>query len=217
MKLYGYWRSSAAYRVRIALYLKNIAFEDISVHLVKGGGEQHNASYQRLNPNELVPTLIDEDLVLHQSLAIIDYLEQLPSAKDGLNSFYPEPAKERAKVQAFSLDIACEIHPLNNLRVQQYLSQKMACNDTNKSQWINHWISIGFKAIEQQLTQTAGQYCFGDKVTLADICLIPQVYNAKRFKVDMTNYPYINKVVENCLILPAFIKALPENQKDATL
>jgi maleylacetoacetate isomerase/maleylpyruvate isomerase len=217
MKLYGYWRSSAAYRVRIALYLKDIAFDDISVHLVKDGGEQHKCSYQQLNPNELVPTLVDNDFVLHQSIAIIDYLEQLSSGVNGVDSLYPEQAKERAKVQAFSLDIACEIHPLNNLRVQQYLSQEMACDDANKSQWIVHWMSTGFKAIEQQLESTAGLYCFGDKVTLADICLIPQIYNAKRFKVDMTCYPYINKVVENCLVLPAFIKALPENQKDATL
>jgi maleylacetoacetate isomerase/maleylpyruvate isomerase len=215
MKLYGYWRSTAAYRVRIALHLKGITFESISVHLVKNGGEQHDAEYQQLNPNELVPTLVDDDFVLHQSIAIIDYLDTLTVGKNGVTSFYPSSPKEKAKVQAFALDIACEIHPLNNLRVQQYLTNSIECSDVEKSQWIAYWINTGFSAIEKQLSVSAGLYCFGNEVSMADICLIPQVYNAHRFHVDMSSFPLINKVVQNCLSLDAFIKALPENQTDA--
>jgi len=211
MKLYGYWRSTAAYRVRIALHLKNISFESISVHLVKDGGEQHGSQYSELNPNHLVPTLVDDSFSLNQSLAIIDYLEQtIPE-----HSLYPNDAKGKAKVQALSLDIACEVHPLNNLRVQQYLANSLKVNDEAKQSWLEHWMSIGFAAIETQLKASAGQYCFADTVTVADICLVAQVYNAHRFNVDMSPYPLINRVVKNCNKLPAFISALPENQEDA--
>lgn len=211
MKLYGYWRSTAAYRVRIALHLKEIAFESISVHLVKNGGEQHDSDYSELNPNHLVPTLVDGDFSLNQSLAIIDYLER-SSTKHAL---YPEGAKARAKVQALALDIACEVHPLNNLRVQQYLANSLKVTDEAKQLWLEHWMTIGFKAIETQLRVSAGQYCFANTVSVADICLVAQVYNARRFNVDMNAFPLINQVVENCNKLPAFIKALPENQADA--
>lgn len=211
MKLYGYWRSTAAYRVRIALHLKNIAFESISVHLVKNGGEQHSSDYSELNPNHLVPTLVDGDFSLNQSLAIIDYLDHAHTAQ----ALYPKEVKNRAKVQALSLDIACEIHPLNNLRVQQYLSNSLNVDDKAKQTWLEHWMTIGFKAVETQLKVSAGQYCFADAVSVADICLVAQVYNANRFNVDMSAYPVINQVVENCNKLPAFIKALPENQDDA--
>ncbi len=211
MKLYGYWRSTAAYRVRIALNLKNIAFESISVHLVKGGGEQHGSEYAELNPNHLVPSLVDGDFSLNQSLAIIDYLEL---SETGV-ALYPKAAKARAKVQALSLDIACEVHPLNNLRVQQYLANSLEVSNEAKQAWLEHWMSIGFIAIEKQLRVSAGQYCFADTVTVADICLVAQVYNAHRFNVDMSEYPIINRVVENCNKLAAFIKALPENQDDA--
>jgi len=211
MKLYGYWRSTAAYRVRIALHLKEIPFESVSVHLVKNGGEQHHEDYAAINPNELVPCLIDGDLVLNQSLAIIDYIEnKYPNA-----ALYPQEIKQKAQVQALSLDIASEIHPLNNLRVQQYLSQELAVSAEAKSAWVDHWMNIGFKAIEKKIASTSGLYCFADEVTVADICLVAQVYNAHRFKVDMTDFPTINKVVENCNRLPAFIKAKPENQSDA--
>jgi len=211
MKLYGYWRSTAAYRVRIALHLKAISFESVSVHLVKGGGEQHGKEYSELNPNHLVPTLVDGDFSLNQSLAIIDYLDQsIPE-----NALYPNDAKARAKVQALALDIACEVHPLNNLRVQQYLGNSLKVSDEAKQSWLEHWMSLGFKAIETQLKDSAGKYCFADNVTVADICLVAQVYNANRFKVDMSAYPLINKIVENCNELPAFINAMPENQDDA--
>ena len=211
MKLHGYWRSTAAYRVRIALHLKNIAFESISVHLVKNGGEQHTSDYSTLNPNHLVPTLVDGDFSLNQSLAIIDYLDQVYDEVP----LYPKDLKLRAKVKALALDIACEIHPLNNLRVQQYLANSLAVNEQAKQAWLAHWMGLGFTAIEKQLQNSAGTYCFADTISVADICLVAQVYNAIRFNVDMSAYPLINKVVENCNKLPAFIKAAPENQHDA--
>ncbi|MDP7591495.1 MAG: maleylacetoacetate isomerase, partial [Litorilituus sp.] len=210
MKLYGYWRSTAAYRVRIALHLKAIEFERESVHLVKNGGEQHQEFYAQLNPNQLVPTLVDGDFSLNQSLAIIDYVD---ANYPGL-SLYPDDAKTRAKVQALALDIACDIHPLNNLRIQQYLAGDMKVAAQAKSAWLDHWMTIGFNAIEKRLVQTAGCYCFQDQITVADICLVAQVYNAHRFNVDMSAYPYINRVVENCNKLEAFQLALPENQPD---
>lgn len=213
MKLYGYWRSTAAYRVRIALHLKGIDFESISVHLVKNGGEQHNDSYVAINPNRLVPTLVDGDFSIHQSLAIIDYIEAIGT---GL-SLYPDSIQTKAKVQALALDIACEIHPLNNLRVQQYLANALGLENKAKSVWVDHWMTIGFNAVEKQLVKTAGCYCFEDQITVADICLVAQVYNAHRFNVDMSAYPYINRVVDNCNKLEAFQLALPENQKDAQL
>jgi len=218
MKLYGYWRSTAAYRVRIALHLKGIEFESVSVHLVKNGGEQHQSDYTAINPNHLVPTLVDGDFSLNQSLAIIDYLEanHLEATKSGL-SLYPDDIQTRAKVQALALDIACEIHPLNNLRVQQYLANDLSLTNEAKNAWIDHWMTIGFNAIEKQLVRTAGCYCFKDQITVADICLVAQVYNANRFNVDMSAYPYINRVVDNCNKLEAFQLALPENQTDAQL
>lgn len=211
MKLYGYWRSSAAYRVRIALNLKQLSFENLPVHLVKNGGEQHSASYKILNPAELVPTLVDGELSLNQSLAIIEYLDEM----------YPQPvllpvdAGAKAKVRALALDIACDIHPLNNLRVLQYLTGPLALTEQQKQAWILHWLNIGFTALEQRLKTSAGQFCFGDELTLADICLVPQVYNALRFGVDMTTYPTISAVHQHCQQLAAFALAAPEQQSDA--
>ncbi len=213
MKLLGYWRSSAVYRVRIALNLKGIDVEHESIHLVKHGGEQHQAEYAALNPQQLVPTLLDaeEDLVLTQSLAIIEYLEEC----------YPEPsllphrAQERALVRAMALSVACETHPLNNLRVLQYLTGELELDETSKNAWYHHWVHQGFSALEKQLEQYAGRYCFGDSVTLADLCLIPQVYNANRFGVDLADYPHIRRIWDNCHQLDAFIQAVPEQQADA--
>lgn len=212
MKLYGYWRSSAAYRVRIALNLKEISYENIPVHLVKAGGEQHLQSYVDINPTHLVPTLIDDGFILNQSIAIIDYLE----AKYPQASLYPSCLQDKALVQALMYDISCEIHPVNNLRVQQYLANELNCSDQDKLRWSHHWMHIGFTAIEEKLKKTAGLYCFGDNITIADICLVPQVYNANRFNLDMTPFPLISAIVNNCNQLPAFQKALPENQQDAT-
>jgi len=211
MKLYGYWRSSAAYRVRIAMHFKGLTFDSIPVHLVKDGGQQHSEDYVALNPNHLVPTLVDEDVTLNQSIAIIDYLDQ----KYPEIGLYPKELVAKAIVQAMALDIACEVHPLNNLRVQQYLVKQLGVDDKQKLSWVNDWMATGFKAFEQTLARHSGQYCYQDRITIADLCLIPQVYNAQRFGIDMTPYPNINRVVENCLAHPAFIAALPENQSDA--
>lgn len=213
MKLYGYWRSSAAYRVRIALNLKQLTFENLPVHLVKNGGEQHSSDYKTLNPAELVPVLVDDELSLNQSLAIIEYLDET----------YPQPVllpadpAARAKVRALALDIACDMHPLNNLRVLQYLTGPLALTEQQKLNWINHWLNTGFSALEQRLKQSAGQFCFGDEVTLADICLVPQVYNAQRFALDMNAFPTVMAVHHNCLQLAAFALAAPEQQPDAQI
>lgn len=212
MKLYGYWRSSAAYRVRIALNLKGIEYQSIPVHLVKDGGEQHKAEYAQINPSELVPTLVDGNVTLNQSLAIIDYLD----AKFPQSPLYPSDIVEKAQVQAAVLDIACEVHPINNLRVQQYLTSQLNVSDNDKLTWSHHWMTLGFKALEKKLVKTAGKFCFGDQVSMADITLVPQIYNARRFNVDLSAFPTICKVVDHCNTLPAFIAALPENQADAT-
>lgn len=211
MKLYGYWRSSAAYRVRIALALKGVDYQSIPVHLVKNGGEQHQAAYQVLNPAELVPTLVDEELTLNQSLAILEYLD----------ARYPEPAllpadaAQAAQVRALALDIACDIHPLNNLRVLQYLTGPLGLSEQQKTEWIHHWLATGFQALEQRLAETAGKFCIGDKVSLADLCLVPQVYNALRFQLDMSPYPVMMAIYQHCNQLDAFQQAAPEAQPDA--
>lgn len=215
MKLYGYWRSSAAYRVRIALNLKGVSAEQLSVHLVRDGGEQHKAAYSALNPLELVPTLVvgdeDDSDVLSQSLAIVEYLDELYPKTPLL----PASALERAHMRAMALTIACEIHPLNNLRVLQYLTQTLGIDETAKNSWYHHWIASGFAALETLLVRHSGRYCFGDAITIADICLVPQVYNAQRFNVDLTPYPNIMRVWAECNQLAAFIEAMPERQADA--
>ena len=215
MKLYGYWRSSAAYRVRIALNLKGISAEQLSVHLVRDGGEQHKAAYTALNPLELVPTLtLDDELdmdALSQSLAIIEYLDEIHPQTPLL----PASALERAHVRAMALTVACEIHPLNNLRVLQYLTQTLGVDEAAKNTWYHHWVASGFAALETLLIRHSGRYCFGDTVTLADLCLVPQVYNAQRFNVDLTPYPNIMRVWTECNQLEAFADAAPERQADA--
>ena len=215
MKLYGYWRSSAAYRVRIALNLKGISAEQLSVHLVRDGGEQHKAAYSALNPLELVPTLVMDDELdadaLSQSLAIIEYLDEIHPQSPLL----PASALERAHVRAMALTVACEIHPLNNLRVLQYLTQTLGVDEAAKNTWYHHWVASGFAALEILLKRHSGRYCFGDTVTLADLCLVPQVYNAQRFNVDLTPYPNIMRVWAECNQLEPFADAAPERQVDA--
>ncbi|QBL08951.1 maleylacetoacetate isomerase [Rheinheimera sp. D18] len=211
MKLYGYWRSSAAYRVRIALNLKQLSFDSVAVHLIKNGGEQHSENYKTLNPAQLVPTFVDEDVSVNQSLAIIEYLDE----KYPEPAFLPKSLAAKAQVRSAALDIACDIHPLNNLRVLQYLTGPLALSEEQKLAWIKHWLNVGFTALEQRLSLTSGQYCFADAVTLADICLIPQIYNAQRFSLDMTAYPSLNRIYHNCQQLAAFALAAPEQQPDA--
>ncbi len=211
IKLYGYWRSTAAYRVRIALNLLNIDYQSISVHLVKDGGEQHHKAYDELNPSHLVPTLVDGDIELSQSLAIIEYLDECY----GQHQLLPQEIAQRAKVRALSQDIACDIHPINNLRVVQHLGEVASFAQEDKTRWMIHWMEVGFAAIERKLALTSDSFCFGDQVTLADICLVAQVYNARRFGVAMAPYPTICAIETNCLALDAFSRAAPETQDDA--
>lgn len=208
MKLYSYFRSSAAYRVRIALNLKELSYETESIHLVKN--EQQMDRYKNLNPSQLVPTLIDEDNVFLQSMSILEYLEEQYPTK----ALLPKNQVERAKVRAFSQAIACDIHPLNNLRVLKYLNNELAITDQQKNDWYKHWLIEGFRSLEHQLQHSNGQFCFGTKPTFADCCLIPQVYNAKRFKIDLSAFPKIESIYLHCLTLPAFLHASPEQQPD---
>ncbi|MCC2616668.1 maleylacetoacetate isomerase [Aestuariibacter halophilus] len=214
LKLYGYWRSSATYRVRIALNIKGLDYEYVPVHLVKEGGEQHQDAYSQLNPAHLVPTLVDEDrdIILNQSMAIIEYLdERYPQTPRLL----PSHTLDRARVRTVALDLACDIQPLANLRVLNKLADDFAVDQEGKAAWARHWITLGFEALETRLKNTAGDYCFGFDVTLADVALVPQVYNALRFGVDMSKYPLIDKVYQNCSALTPFKLAAPENQPDA--
>ena len=210
MKLYSYWRSTAAYRVRIALNIKQINYKYQAIHLVKGGGEHLMVDYKSLNPQSLVPALeTDDKEVLTQSLAIIDYLQDTHPEP----SLYPKNAVHKAQAKAMALSIACDIHPLNNLRVLKYLKGK-DWSQADVDAWYAHWIHEGFSAIEKQLCSTAGLYCFGDDVSVADIFLVAQVYNANRFNVSLENYAKIVKINTQCLQQKAFIDAMPENQID---
>lgn len=213
LKLYTYFRSSAAYRVRIALNLKGISYEPQFVHLVRGGGEQHLPPYLALNPQGLVPTLIDGDNVLTQSLAIIEYLEErypdqalLPAASDA-----------RARVRALAQIVVCDVHPLNNRRVIEYLGGHTAQTEEARLRWIQHWIAEGFNALETLLANSpsTGVFSHGERPTLADICLAPQVYNALRSHCDLSPYPTIMRIYNECMILQEFRAAAPENQADA--
>lgn len=214
MKLYSYWRSSASYRVRIALNLKAIDYEYIPVHLVKEGGQQHSAEYQAVNPAQLVPALVDEEhnLTLSQSMAIVEYLDEaypdtLPLVRgDAIN---------KALIRTIAYDIGCDIQPIANLRVLNYVANDLGAGDEKKVEWAKHWIHTGLDALEKRLEKSAGNFCVGDDVSLADVCLLPQAYNAQRFKVELSDYPNIHRVVEHCNKQQAFIDALPENQPDA--
>ncbi len=214
IKLYSYWRSSAAYRVRIALNLKQLDHEIIPVNLVNDGGEQHREEYRALNPQASIPTLVDGARVYRQSMAIIEYLDEAYPAKVAL---LPSTARERARVRALAQVVACDIHPLNNLRVMQFLERDFSSPQVERQRWTQHWIVEGFRALELMLNDSAstGLYCDGDTPTLADLCLVPQVYNARRFDVDMNAFPVIARIEQQCLTLPAFDAARPENQPDA--
>ena len=214
IKLYTYFRSSAAFRVRIALNLKGLAFESIPVHLLRHGGMQHTPDYAALNPSELVPTLVDDARALVQSLAIMEYLEETRPEPPLL----PSGALGRARVRALAQTIACEIHPLNNLRVLQYLEQTLKLDTQARTEWCRHWITLGFAALEEMLIRSpeTGVYCHGDTPTIADCCLVPQVANARRFDTPLDAFPNILRIEASCLTLPAFQQALPNLQPDAT-
>jgi maleylpyruvate isomerase len=211
MILYDYFRSSAAFRVRIALNVKGLSAERRFIHLRKG--EQRAASYLETNPQGLVPTLVVGDRPLTQSIAIIEYLDE----KHPLPPLLPAGHEDRAWVRSVALAIACDIHPVNNLRVMQYLEGELHVDTPAREAWYAHWIRVGFDALEPQLAARAasGPFCLGDSPTLADICLVPQVANALRFKVPIDAYPRIRAINDACLALPAFSLAHPSRQPDA--
>jgi len=212
LRLYSYWRSSAAYRVRIGLNLKGLRYEIVPVHLVRDGGEQHSAEFRIANPQGLVPVLQHGSRQLRQSLAILEYLDETwPSPL-----LLPAPARARQRVRALAQAVACEIHPLNNLRVLQYFEREWGVPQTERDEWVRHWVVEGFRAVETMLTDhpATGRYCEGDTPTIADCCLIPQVYNARRFGVDVEQFPTIARIEQACLALPAFDLARPEHQPD---
>jgi maleylpyruvate isomerase len=210
VKLYTYFRSSAAYRVRIALNLKGLSYDMISVHLTRDGGQQHKPEFQKVNPQRRVPALeLSSGDVLTQSLAIIEYLDEIEPEPP----FLPADALERAHVRALAQVVACDIHPLNNLIALQYLKRVLKHEQAEIDAWYHHWVIEGFTALERMLGP--GPYAHGAHVSLADICLIPQVFNARRLKVPLDAFPKIVAVEQACLKLPAFDKARPENQPDA--
>jgi maleylacetoacetate isomerase len=211
--LYSYWRSSASYRVRIALNLKGLSYETRAVHLVRDGGEQHSAAYASLNPLQVVPTLVDGSTVLTQSMAIVEYLDET----------HPQPAllpadpAGRARVRALSQVVACDIHPIGNLRVLQQLGSQFGADDAQKAEWMRHWVATGLHAVETMLSSSndTGHFCHGNTPTMADACLVPQVYNARRWKVPLGDYPTILRIDAACAGMDAFHDASPERQVDA--
>jgi maleylacetoacetate isomerase/maleylpyruvate isomerase len=209
MELYNYFRSSASYRVRIALALKGLAYDYKAVHIAKN--EQFAESYAAVSAARLVPLLRDGEHVLTQSLAIIEYLDETRPAPPLL----PADALQRARVRALALDIACEIHPLNNLRVLRYLVQSLKLSEDDKDRWYRHWVETGFEAVERQLAAQPGRYCHGDTPTLADCVLVPQVFNALRFNCRTDHIPHVMRVYETCMALEAFDKTRPEACPDA--
>ena len=211
LTLYSYWRSSAAYRVRIALGLKGLAYRQVPVHLVKDGGQQHAADYKALNPQELVPLLVDGEARIAQSLAILEYLEETHPQP----SLLPRDALQRAQVRALSLHIACDIHPLNNLRVLQYLSGPLGGADEAKNAWIRHWVETGLRAVEAGLDVLPGPLSLGERPGYFEACLIPQLYNARRFDCDLSGCPRLLAIAARCETHEAFQQAAPEVQPDA--
>jgi maleylacetoacetate isomerase len=213
MKLYTYFRSSAAYRVRIALNLKGLDYEAVPVHLLRNGGEQLAEAYRAVNPSALLPALDDDGALLSQSLAIIEYLDETRP----LAPLLPADALGRARVRALAQTVACDIHPLANLRVLKYLKGPLGLSEEVKLQWIVHWVGEGMAMLEAHLARDphTGRFCHGDTPGLADCCLVPQVFNAQRFDIDMAAYPTIMRIHANCAALPAFIQAHPAQQPDA--
>jgi maleylacetoacetate isomerase len=211
MKLHSYFRSSAAYRVRIALNLKGLAPAMAFVHLTRDGGQQRSPAFRSLNPQGLVPALEDRGEVLTQSLAIIEYLDETHPAPPLL----PKDPMQRARARAFALAIACDIHPLNNLRVLHYLKKPLGHDQATIDTWYRHWIAESLPALEALLPNATSTFCFGDTPGLADICLVPQLFNARRFKCDLSAAPRLVAIDAACQALPAFASAAPGAQADA--
>ena len=213
MKLYNYFRSSSAYRVRIALNLKGLDYEHVGVHLNRNGGEQFAAAFQALNPQSLVPVLVDDGAALTQSLAIIEYLEEVHPQP----ALLPDTPAARARVRSLALAIACEIHPVNNLRVLNYLTRTLGASEEAKVEWVRHWVALGLEALETRLANdpATGRFCHGDTPGLADCCLVPQLFNARRFGCNLAGYPTLLAIEECCSALEAFQRAAPARQPDA--
>jgi maleylacetoacetate isomerase/maleylpyruvate isomerase len=209
MKLYTFFRSSAAYRVRIALNVKGVSYDALPLHLPRG--EHRAPKFLAVNPHATVPVIDDDGVVLTQSLAIVEYLD----ARFPVPRLIPLEPVQRARVQAFAQVIACEIHPLNNLRVLQYLRGELKIEEPRVEQWVRHWIGESFRTLEALLRESAGRYCFGDELTIADVFLVPQVYNARRFSCDLAPFPTLVRVADTLRALPAFARAAPEAQPDA--
>ena len=211
--LHNYFRSSASYRVRIALNLKGLPHDYRSVHLNRNGGEQRSPAFLQLNPQGLVPLLVDDDVTSGQSLAIIEYLEErYPSP-----SLLPKGLAERAFVRSLANHVACDVHPLNNLRVLKFLTGPMALTDDRKSEWVQHWIEQGLRALEDQVCASglSGRFCVGDSPTMADCCLVPQIFSAQRFNVGLDAYPTLMRIHAHCEAEEAFRKAHPGVQPDS--
>ncbi len=207
--LYTYWRSSASYRVRIALALKGLAYEQVPINLAQGA--QTSVGFTIMNPAGLIPYLIDGDVGLNQSLAIIEYLDELHPNP----ALLPGDALGRARVRAAALAIACDIHPLNNLRVLKYLRAEMGQEQDAVDTWYRHWVEVGFNALEEIAEGATGAYLFGDAVTLADVCLAPQMWNARRLQADIARFPKLVAIDKRLNAVPAFAAARPEAQPDA--
>jgi len=213
MQLYSYFRSSAVYRVRIALNLKDLPCDLVPVHLLKDGGQQLSAEYRKLNPGATVPTLIDGDTVINQSMAIIEYLDETHPRPPLL----PADPGGRARVRSIAQSIACDIHPLNNLRVLRYLKRELDVGDEARDAWYRHWVETGLRGVEAMLAASpaTGRFCHGDTPTMADLCLVPQMFNARRLGCKLDDMPTVVRVDAACRELPAFERAAPANQPDA--
>ncbi len=212
MKLYNYFRSSASFRVRIALNWKGLPFDYQSIHLVRDGGEQYSDFFRGLNPAQLVPVLDDGGTLLAQSLAIIEYLDE----KHPQPPLLPSEPAARAYVRGVALSIACEIHPLNNVRVLRYLKNVLGAGDEARNTWYRHWVEQGLAQLEAQLVaqKSTGRYTYGDTITLADVCIVPQIFNARRYDSRLDHVPTIMRIFEACMQLPAFVDAQPSKQPD---
>jgi maleylacetoacetate isomerase len=213
LKLYNYFRSSASFRVRIALNFKGLNYDYVPVHLTKGGGQQFASEFKSLNADALIPVLDDDGRVLTQSLAIIEYLDETHPEPPLL----PASPVDRAYVRGFALTIACEIHPLNNLRVLRYLVKELGASEDSKNTWYRHWVEQGLAALETRVVseRRSGRHVLGDQVGLADVVLVPQVFNAKRFDCRLDHVPTLMRIFDHCMELPAFADAQPSRQPDA--
>ena len=212
-KLYSFWRSSAAFRVRIALNLKGVDYAVIPIHLNKHGGDQQSAEYADKNPNRLVPLFDDGKNSIHQSLAIIEYLDEIHAEP----ALLPKVAVDRAWVRSLAMDIAIDIHPITNLRVLRYLIKQLGISKEDKDVWYQHWMHLGLESLEKQLLKDprVGRFAYGDQPGLIDICLVPQLFNALSSQMDTSCYPTLMRIFDECMKLPAFIDASWENQIDA--